>query len=127
MEVHHTAVRVSDLEATKAFYEDGLGLEFSKEFTTGDGVRNYYVTGDNLETEIQFAYDPESDDEIEPGGIVHLALLVDDVSETLETLTERTDCEVLRGPITVDAVDARAVFVEDPDGYEVEIFAHLEE
>ena len=127
MDVHHTAVRVSDLEATKGFYEDGLGLKFSKEFTTDDGVRNYYVTGDDLETEIQFAHDPNADEEIEPSGIVHLALLVDDVSETLDRVTERTDCEVLRGPITVDAVDARAAFIEDPDGYEVEIFSHLED
>lgn len=127
MEVDHTAVRVSDLEATKAFYEDGLGLEFHQEFRTDDGIHNYYVTGDELETSIQFAHDPDSDEEIDPSGIVHLAILVDDVEATLERLTDRTGCEVLRGPMTVDAVDARAAFVEDPDGYEVEIYAKLEE
>ena len=126
MEVQHTAIRVSNLEETKAFYEDGLGLEYAWDFHTDEGVHNYYVTGDELDTWIQFVHDPDDDGPVEPSGIVHLALLVEDTDETVERLAERTGCEVLRGPMTIEAADARAAFVEDPDGYEVEIFNHLD-
>jgi len=126
MDIQHTAVQVSDLEATKAFYEDGLGLEHAWDFHTDDGVHNYYVTGDELDTEIQFVHDPDDDTAVEPDGIVHLAVLVDDADATLDRLVERTDCEVLKGPLTIEAADARAAFVEDPDGYEVEIFHRIE-
>ena len=126
MEVQHTAIRVSNLEETKAFYEDGLGLEYAWDFHTDEGVHNYYVTGDELDTWIQFVHDPDDDEPVDPSGIVHLALLVEDTDETVERLVERTGCEVLRGPMTIEAADARAAFVEDPDGYEVEIFNHLD-
>lgn len=35
IDIQHTAIQVSDLEATKRFYEDGLGLEYSQDFHTG--------------------------------------------------------------------------------------------
>ncbi|WP_247004766.1 VOC family protein [Halosolutus gelatinilyticus] len=124
MDVHHTAIRVSDLDATKEFYEDGLGLEYSYDFHTDDGVHNYYVTGDELGTEIQFTHDPDA--EIDPSGISHLAIIVEDADEVFERLVERTGCPVVREPATIEAANARAAFVEDPDGYEVELFSRLE-
>lgn len=125
MDIQHTAVQVSDLEATKAFYEDGLGLTYETDFHV-DGVHNYYVSGEHLETAIQFVHDPESDAEVEPSGIVHLAVLVEDVDAAVEDLVEETGCRVLKGPLTIEEADARAAFVEDPDGYEVELFRWLE-
>jgi len=126
MEVQHTAVEVSDLEETKAFYEDGLGLEYDWDFHTDEGVHNYYVAGENLDTWIQFVHDPDADGDPEPSGIIHLAVLVDDVDTTFERVIEATDCPVVEEPTTIDAADARVAFVGDPDGYEVEIFHHLE-
>ncbi|MCL9814744.1 VOC family protein [Natranaeroarchaeum aerophilus] len=125
MEVQHTAVAVSDLDATKAFYEDGLGLVYEHDFHV-DGTHHYYVSGEELDTAIQFVHDESGDTEIEPSGIVHLALLVDDVDETVEELVSETGCTVLKGPLTVEEANARAAFVEDPDGYEVELFRWLE-
>jgi len=126
MEIQHTAIEVSDLDATKRFYEDGLGLEYAWDFHTDEGVHNYYVTGDELDTWIQFVHDPDTDAAPEPSGIVHLALLVDDADETFEQVVAATDCPVAGEPTTVEAADARVAFVEDPDGYEIEIFSELE-
>jgi len=47
MHATHTAVTVSDLEATTDFYEGVLGLEYQREFTGDDGVVNYYVGTDD--------------------------------------------------------------------------------
>ncbi|MFC7114141.1 VOC family protein [Natronoarchaeum sp. GCM10025703] len=56
MDVQHTAVAVSDLDATKAFYEDGLGLTHDQDFYAGE-THHYYVTGDELDTAIQFVHE----------------------------------------------------------------------
>ncbi|ELY61892.1 VOC family protein [Natronolimnohabitans innermongolicus] len=125
MDVQHTAIRVSDLEATREFYEEGLGLEYSQDFQTESGVHNYYVTGDDLDTELQFVSDPDADD-VDPAGIVHLAIRVDDVDETFDALVEAVDPSVAGEPTTIEPANARAAFVEDPDGYEVELFSPLE-
>ncbi len=125
MDVQHTAVAVSDLDATKAFYEDGLGLTRDQEFYAGE-THHYYVTGDELDTAIQFVHEEGQETSVSPSGIVHLAVRVEDVAATVEALVEATDCPVIKGPLTIEAASARAAFVEDPDGYEVEIFSPLE-
>jgi len=125
MDIQHTAVAVSDLDATKAFYEDGLGLTYEHDFHL-DGTHHYYVTGEELDTAIQFVHDESEDAQIEPSGIVHLAVRVDGVEAALDALVEETDCPVVKGPLTIEPAGARAVFVEDPDGYEVELFSPLD-
>ena len=123
MHVSHTAIQVSDLEATTAFYEDALGLEHLWDFTH-DGVLNYYVgTGDSAQ--VQFKHDPDGPDEVETAGIDHLAFGVDDVDRTFERVVEETGCPVVLEP--TDFVDAgrRGAFVEDPDGYAVEFVSRI--
>lgn len=126
MEIQHTAIAVTDLERTKEFYEDGLGLEYAWDFHNDAGVHNYYVTGEELDTWLQFVHDPDDESPVEPGGIVHLALEVDDLDAVFDDIVNATGCEVLDGPITIDAADARAAFIKDPDGYEIEIFQRLD-
>ncbi|MFC4440370.1 MULTISPECIES: VOC family protein [Natrialbaceae] len=125
MEIQHSAMQVSDLEATKSFYENGLGLEYAWDFHTDEGVHNYYVTGDELDTWIQFVHDPDKTEPIDPSGFAHLGILVDDTDDVFNQLCERTDCPVIKEPTTVDAANARVAFVKDPDGYEVEVFHTL--
>lgn len=119
MDVIHTAIQVSDLEATLNFYEGVLGLEHEWEFTTDEGVRNYYVGTESGGT-IQFQYDPNSDESVEPSGVDHLALSVEDVDATFERVCEESGCDVHLEPTTFEAAGRRAAFVYDPDGYVVE-------
>ena len=118
MRVVHTALWVSDIDATTDFYEDVLGLDYHREFTL-DGVLNYYV-GAPDGAELQFKYDPDSDDRVDPSGVDHLALRVEDTDATFERVVEEADPVVVREPTTVDAAERRVAFVEDPDGYHVE-------
>lgn len=117
MDVIHTAIEVADLAATRAFYEDGLGLSFDREFTE-DGIQNYYVSGEGG-AGIQFRHDLDGARPIEPAGIHHLAIEVDDLYGTFERLVELTDCEVVEAP--TEDEDNRKAFVRDPDGYVVEL------
>jgi lactoylglutathione lyase len=117
MDVIHTAVEVADLTETRAFYEDALGLSFDREFTE-DGIRNYYVSGEGV-AGIQFRHDFDGAGSIEPAGIHHLAIEVDDLGATFQRLVDLTDCEVVEEPTEDD--DNRKAFVRDPDGYVVEL------
>jgi lactoylglutathione lyase len=119
MDVLHTAIWVSDLEAMKAFYCDGVGLSFSREFTT-DGVRNYFVTGEGP-AEIQFKYDPEHNIAVDRDGIDHLAVGVDDVEAMVEHLEDERESEVIKPPTVLEATESTIAFVTDPDGYMLEL------
>ncbi|ELZ30385.1 putative lactoyglutathione lyase [Halogeometricum pallidum JCM 14848] len=122
MRLIHTAITVSDLDAMLDFYGE-LGLSKTGEFTL-NGVENVYVgSGDGLE--IQFKHDPKSEEAVDPAGIDHLAVEVDDADEAFEELVAATGCPVVRDPFDVDPAGARAAFVEDPDGYVVELVEYL--
>lgn len=120
MGILHTAMAVSDLEATKAFYET-LGFEHTNDFKRpGDDVRNYFV-GTGSDDELQFRYDENREEPIDPSGIDHLAIGVENVDEEVDRIVDETDCPVVTEPTTIDAVDTRVAFIEDPDGYVIEL------
>lgn len=118
MDVLHTAVWVNDVEAMIAFYCDVLGLERSRKSVGGDGITNYFLSGES-EAELQFKYDDSR--EIEPAGIDHIAIAAEDVDATVATVVEDTDSEVITEPTTVDGANIRIAFVTDPQGYAVEL------
>lgn len=122
VDVIHTAIWVSDLDETRAFYVDALGLSHTWDFER-DGVTNFYV-GSDEGAEIQFKHEPGRG-AVDPAGIDHLAVSVDDADAVLERLRAETDTEVVMGPTTVDAADAYVAFVTDPDGYVVELVQDL--
>lgn len=125
MDVIHTAVWVSDLDATKEFYIDALGLDHTWDFVGGDGATNFYVAGES-DAEIQFKYDADREDPVSPAGIDHLAVSVDDLDGKLDQMVAETGCDVAIGPMEVEAANAYVAFVEDPDGYLVELVESLD-
>ena len=124
MDVIHTALWVSDIERTREFYVDALGLRENWSFTGDDGVENVYVGGEH--GELQFKYDPDADPEIDSGSVDHVAVGVESTDEAFDRLLEQVDPPVREEPTTMDAIDRRVAFVEDPDGYVVELVERLE-
>ncbi|TMT87709.1 VOC family protein [Haloterrigena sp. H1] len=124
MDVIHTALWVSDIERTRDFYVDALELTENWSFTGDDGVENVYIGGDNAE--FQFKYDPEGSPDIDSGTMAHVAVGVDSTDETVERLGERVDPPIETAPTTMDDLGLRVAFVEDPDGYIVELVEELE-
>ncbi|WP_332898000.1 VOC family protein [Haladaptatus sp. CMSO5] len=119
MDVIHTAIWVSDLEATRAFFVDALGLEENWSFTL-DGIENVYIGGEH--GEIQFRYAPDhATPSTDRKTIDHIAVAVDDVDAETARMVDETGCAVIDGPLTVDVADARVSFIEGPDGYVVEL------
>ncbi|WP_435073531.1 VOC family protein [Halorubrum sp. HHNYT27] len=124
MDVLHTAVWVDDIETQLTFYCDGLGLEPTREFDL-DGVTNTYIAGES-DTEIQFKHDG-TERNIEPAGLDHIAVGVDDVDATVDELVEHYGGEVVNEARTLSDKGVRIAFVADPEGYVVELIETLDE
>lgn len=124
MDVIHSAIWVSDIEESLAFYRDALGLEQTRSFESGDGADNIFLAGEG-EGELQLKFDPERDIP-EPAGIDHVAIAVEDTDTMTDQLVEQ-GYTLNRGPLTSTGAQARVAFLEDPDGYGVELVQELED
>jgi lactoylglutathione lyase len=119
----HTMYRITDPDRSRAFYE-ALGFEFRRELPiVRDGeleATNYFfgVPGQEEELELTFNHDGRT---YELGSAYgHIALGVDDLDATLERLSEQ-GIEPERPPYSVREGGSRLCFVQDPDGYRVEL------
>jgi lactoylglutathione lyase len=123
MDLAHTAICVSDLDRAMEFY-DTLGFEETNRFTL-DGVENVYLGRDG-DSDLQLRYDPERTTPVAPNraDVDHIAFTVDDVEGTFETAIDAGAAPVLE-PTEIDAADAFAAFVEDPEGYTLEFYRWL--
>jgi len=119
----HTMYRITDPEKSRAFYE-ALGFEFRRDMDiVRDGAKdatNYFfgVPGQDEELELTFNHDGRSYDL--GTGFGHIALAVDDLDDTLTQLKEQ-GIEPEREPYRVREGGSRICFVQDPDGYRIEL------
>jgi lactoylglutathione lyase len=117
----HTCYRVTDPERSVAFYE-ALGLEKRREMAIGDEATNIFlgVPGEEL-PELELTHNHGVDSYELGTAYGHIALTVDDVDAKLEQLKE-LGIEPERPPYSIG--EARLCFVQDPDGYRVELLQH---
>ena len=124
MKYLHAMVRVSDLEASLAFYRDGLGLVETRrrDYPQGRFTLVYLAAPENpeLEVELTWNYDaePGGDDEAPLGSarnFGHLAFAVKDIYATCAHLQSR-GVTILRPPR-----DGRMAFVRSPDAISIEL------
>jgi lactoylglutathione lyase len=119
----HTMYRITDPERSRAFYE-ALGLEFRREFDIVRGgekeATNYFfgVPGEDAELELTFNHDGRTYDL--GTGYGHIALAVDDLDDTLSQL-DAQGIRPEREPYRVREGGSRLCFVQDPDGYRIEL------
>ena len=117
MKYLHTMVRVTDLDASIAFYRDALGLELmtQREVPAGRFTLAFLAPpGDpNAQVELTYNWDPEA----YTGGrnFGHLAYAVDDIYAACKRLQDH-GVTVLRPPR-----DGRMAFVRSPDNISIEL------
>lgn len=124
MDVIHTAISVSDLDESEGFYVDGLGLKRDREFTTEDGVRSVFFAGDH--GEVQCKFDPTAEEVPAPAGFDHLAIGVEDIQAAFDRVTSVTECPVTSEPEPAEDLGIIYAFIEDPDGYAVELIESVD-
>jgi len=123
MTLRHVAIPVADIEREIEFYADLLGYEVVREFTADDGTRNVFVghpdpaADDDAALQLVAAEGP-----VETGDFVHTALTVDDVDAAVADLDED---RIVGDPETLAEDGLRVAFVEDPEGWGVELVEQL--
>ncbi|MGB5297852.1 MAG: lactoylglutathione lyase [Thiogranum sp.] len=123
MRILHTMLRVGDLDRSIRFYTEVLGMKLlrQKDYPDGRFTLAFIGYGDesaNTVIELTFNWDTDS---YELGtGYGHIALEVDDVYKATEEISNRGG-KVLRDAGPMNAGTTIISFIEDPDGYPVEL------
>jgi len=115
----HTRMRVSDMDQTIAFYRDVLGLEVLERKVSPRGSHLAFLAVPNSDELIELCSFPPSGPVKVQEDLVHLAFEVDNLDEIIQELT-RKQIPITDGP-TRTASGSRFVFIDAPDGYEVEL------
>ncbi|MFO1316062.1 MAG: lactoylglutathione lyase [Burkholderiales bacterium] len=123
MKILHTMVRVGDLQRSIAFYTDVLGMKLKR---TTDRPEQQYTLAfvgfaedpDGAELELTYNYGV---DRYDPGtGYGHVAVAVADAAAACAAVRARGG-KVTREAGPVKGGTTVIAFVEDPDGYKIEL------
>jgi lactoylglutathione lyase len=115
----HTRMRVSDMDQTIRFYTDVLGLEVLEQKVSPRGSHLAFLKVPNSEELIELTSFPPSGPVRVQEDLVHLAFQVDSIDDTIATLTVK-EIRITDGPTTTSS-GSRFIFIDAPDGYEVEL------
>jgi lactoylglutathione lyase len=123
MKMLHTMLRVGDLDRSIAFYCDILGMELlrRKDYPSGEftlAFVGYGAEKDNTVIELTYNWGVS---EYDLGkGYGHIALGVDDIYGTCDRIKAQGG-KVSREPGPMKHGSTVIAFVEDPDGYKIEL------
>lgn len=123
MRMLHTMLRVGNLEESLKFYTEVLGMKLLRQKDYPDGKFTLAFVGygdesDHTVLELTYNWGVE---EYELGNAYgHIALGVNDIYKTCEEIKERGG-KVSRDPGPMKHGKTVIAFVEDPDGYKVEL------
>lgn len=115
----HTRMRVSDMDETVQFYTGVLGLEVMERKTSPRGSHLAFLKAPNSEELIELASYPPSGPVKVQEDLVHLAFQVDNLDDTMRELSAK-GVKITDGP-TQSSSGSRFIFIDAPDGYEIEL------
>jgi lactoylglutathione lyase len=123
MRVLHTMIRVGDLDRSIKFYTDVLGMKLLRRKDYPDGKFTLAFVGYGPETEhavVELTYNWGTGKYDLGNGFGHIALEVEDVYAACAEIKKRG------GKVTREAGPMKhgstvIAFVEDPDGYKIEL------
>ena len=123
MRLLHTMLRVANLERSLDFYVNVLGMKLLRrqEYPEGEFTLAFVGYGDESEqTVIELTFNWGTDRYELGHGFGHLAIEVDDVYAAVETLRTR-GAPIVREAGPMQHGSTVIAFVEDPDGYRIEL------
>ena len=125
MQLLHTMLRVGDMQRSIDFYTKTIGMDLLR--TTERPEQKYTLAfvafgggNKNGEAELELTYNHGVSDYDLGTAYGHIALGVDNVAETCERIREAGG-NITREPGPVKGGTTVIAFVEDPDGYKVEL------
>ncbi|MBH3436990.1 lactoylglutathione lyase [Pseudomonas citronellolis] len=125
MRLLHTMLRVGDMDKSTAFYTEVLGMTLLRRKDYPDGQFTLAFVGYGAEDEnsvIELTYNWGVDKYELGTGYGHIALEVDDVYKACEDIRSRGG-KITREPGPMKHGTSILAFVEDPDGYKIELLS----
>ena len=123
MRLLHTMLRVGDLEKSVAFYTAVLGMQLlrRKDYPSGRFTLAFLGYGDEKEhTVLELTHNWDTERYDLGDGYGHIALGVQDIQATCAGIADRGG-RLLREPGPMKHGSTVIAFLEDPDGYKVEL------
>ena len=123
MRLLHTMLRVGDLQSSIQFYTEILNIKMLRKKDHPDGrftlaFIGYGEESDNTVIELTHNWDTDKYDLGNAYG--HIAIEVDDVYKATDMIRQRGG-KIIRDAGPMNAGTTIIAFVEDPDGYQIEL------
>ncbi len=125
MRILHTMLRVGDLEKSLHFYTEVLGMKLlrRRDYPEGRFTLAFVGYGDEARnTVLELTYNWDTHHYDLGDGFGHIAIEVDDVYEAVEQIRAKGG-KVVREPGPMKHGSTVLAFVEDPDGYKIELLS----
>lgn len=123
MRMMHTMLRVTDLDRSLAFYCNVLEMQLIRRRDYEEGRFTLAFVGYGAEsgtTVLELTHNWDTSEYVMGGAYGHIAIGVDDVYATCERIRARGG-KIVREAGPMKGGKTVLAFVEDPDGYKVEI------
>ena len=123
MRLLHTMIRVGNLDKSIQFYTDVLNMQLLRKKDYPDGRFTLAFVGYDIEAEntvIELTHNWDTEKYNLGEGFGHLAIEVDDVYKATDSIKQH-GCNIIREAGPMNAGTTIIAFVEDPDGYQIEL------
>src|SRR5579863_7138036 len=123
MRVLHTMIRVTDLEASKKFYCEGLGMKLLRETEYPDGKFTLAFVGygdEATDAVLELTYNWGKTDYALGDAFGHVAIGAPDIRAACDRV-RTLGYKVTREPGPMKHGKTVIAFVEDPTGYKIEL------
>tara|TARA_B100000989_G_scaffold297827_1_gene284894 strand:- start:52071 stop:52502 length:432 start_codon:yes stop_codon:yes gene_type:complete len=123
MRILHTMLRVADLARSVAFYEQVLGMRLLRQMDNEDQRYTLVFLGYQDESEghaLELTYNWDTTSYDLGNAYGHIAIEVDDVYEACDKIRAEGG-KISREPGPMKGGSTVLAFVEDPDGYKIEL------
>jgi lactoylglutathione lyase len=120
----HTCYRILDPARSEDFYVNKLGMKKVGEMDLGSATNHFFALEEDPSSPmLELTHNHDQTDPYDKGnGYAHVAFTVDDLEATVEDLKGQGVTVTLEPKtLTADGNDYRIAFIEDPDGYKIEL------
>ena len=123
MRILHSMIRVNDLEESIKFYTEVLGMKLLREKKYPEAKFSLAFLGYGNETKntvIELTYNWGTNDYEHGNAFGHIAIEVDDIYKVCEEIKSK-GVKVIRDPGPMMGSRLLLAFIEDPNGYKIEL------